>query len=141
MADIELDNLDKRPEEEPENRQEEETNVDTDWRDESMIIFDTSNPDAVRGDLNAMKDADRELGKGIGAKKRAYTEDKKSLLREMDVNINKGDGPSARTIFEKLRLTINRKGKVNGAEFDGVRIIVQKGKRLEYTEDAKKFLR
>ena len=138
MADIELDNLDKRPEEEPENRQEEETNVDTDWRDESMIIFDTSNPDAVRGDLNAMKDADRELGKGIGAKKRAYTEDKKSLLREMDVNINKGDGPSARTIFEKLRLTINRKGKVNGAEFDGVRIIVQKGKRLEYTEYAKK---
>ena len=36
MDDIELDNLDKRPEEEEEEPedQEEETNVDTDWRDE-----------------------------------------------------------------------------------------------------------
>ena len=34
---------------------------------------------------------------------------------------------------------MNRKGKVNGAEFDNVRIIVQKGKRLVYTEDVKKL--
>ena len=34
---------------------------------------------------------------------------------------------------------MNRKGKVNGAEFDNVRIIVQKGKRLVYTEDTKKL--
>ena len=34
---------------------------------------------------------------------------------------------------------MNRKGKVNGAEFDGVRIIVQKGKKLVYTEDVKKL--
>ena len=56
----------------------------------------------------------------------------------MDVNINKGDGPSAKTIFEKLKVTVNRKRRVNGAEFDGVRIIVQKGKRLVFTEDMKK---
>ena len=140
MDDIELDNLDNKPEEEPE-EQEEETNVDTDWRDESIIIIDTSNPDAtgtVRGDLDAMKNADRELGKRIGAKNRTYTESKKSLLREMDVNINKNDGPFAKTIFERLRLTMNRKGMYNGAEFDGVKIIVQKAKRLEYTEGVKK---
>ena len=34
---------------------------------------------------------------------------------------------------------MNREGKINGAEFDGVRIIVQKGKKLEYTEDVKKL--
>ena len=37
-----------------------------------------------------------------------------------------------------VKVTVNRKGKVNGAEYDGNRIIVQKGKRLTYTEDAKK---
>ena len=50
-----------------------------------------------------------------------------------------GDGPSAKTLFEKLKVMVNRKGKINGAEFDGIRIIVQKGKKLEYTEDAKKL--
>ena len=34
---------------------------------------------------------------------------------------------------------MNRKGKINGAEFEGVRIIVQKGKKLVYTEDVKKL--
>ena len=125
MADIELDNLDKRPEEEqPEDQQEEETNVDTDWRDESIIIIDTSNPDA--GIPNPRKDA--------AAIKRAYTEDKKSLLREMGIRINKKDSPS---LFERLKVTINRKGKPNGAEFDGVKIIELKGKKLEYTEASK----
>ena len=33
---------------------------------------------------------------------------------------------------------MNRKGKINGAEFEGVRIIVQRGKRLVFTEDFKK---
>ena len=34
---------------------------------------------------------------------------------------------------------MNSKGKVNGAEFDGVKIIVQKGKKLVYTKDVKKL--
>ena len=85
------------------------------------------------------KKADRELGKKIGAIKRSYTEDKKNLLKELRININNGDGPSAKTLFEKLKVTVNRKKRINGAEFDGVRIIVQKGKKLVYTEDAKKL--
>ena len=85
------------------------------------------------------KNADRELRKKIGAMRRSYTEDKKNLLRELRININKGDGPIAKEIFEKLKVTVNRKGKVSGAEFDEVRIIVQKGKKLEYTEDVKKL--
>ena len=124
MDDNELDNLDDKPEEE---QQEQETNID-DWRDQSIVIIDTSNPDAEIP--NPRKDA--------GAIRRAYTEDKKSLRREMGVNINKGDGPSAKTVFEKLKVTVNRKGRVNGAEYDSTRIIVQKGKRLVYTEDVKK---
>ena len=116
MDDIELDNLDNKPGEEPEEQQEQETNID-DWGDQSIVIIDTSNPDAEIP--NPRKDA--------GVIRRAYTEDKKNLLREMGVNINKGDGPSAKTVFEKLKITVNRKGRVNDAEYDGTRIIVQKG--------------
>ena len=138
MDDIELDNLDK-PEEEPEEQQEQETNIDDDdWRDQSIAIIDASNPDAdIRGNLDAMREANRDLGKGLGVIRRAYTEDKKSLLREMGVNINKGDGPFAKAVFERLKVTVNRKGRVNGAGYDGTRIIVQKGKRLVYTENVK----
>ena len=128
MDDIELDNLDK-PEEEPEGQQEQETNIDNDdWRDQSIVIIDTSNPDAEIP--NPRKEA--------GVIKKAYTEDKKSLLREMGININKGDEPYAKAVSEKLEVTVNRKGRVNGAEYDGTRIIVQKSKRLVYTEDVKK---
>ena len=128
MDDIELNNLDK-PEEEPEEQEEQETNIDDDdWRGQSIVIIDTSNPDAEIP--NPRKDA--------GVIRRAYPEDKKSLLRKMGININKGDGPSAKAVFEKLKVTLNRKGMVNGAKYDGTRIIVQKGKRLVYTEDVKK---
>ena len=137
MDDIELDNFDNRPEEVPEEEeQQEETNIDTAWRDQSVVIIGGFNP--VREGLDEEKNADKELGKKFGAIKRSYTEDKKNLLREMHININKGDGPFAKTIFEKLKVTVNRKGKVNGAEFDGVRTIVQKGTKLDYTEDVKK---
>ena len=128
MADIELDNLDRQEEEQQQETQQKTNIDDDDWRDQSIVIIDTSNPDAEIP--NPRKDA--------GVIRRAYTEDKKSLLREMGININKGDGPSAKAMFEKLKVKINRKGKVNAAEYDGTRIIVQKGKRLEYTEDVKK---
>ena len=133
MDDIELDNLGKDQPIEPE---EEETN--TDWRDESVIIIGGFNPE-IRQGLDAEKQADRELGKIQGVRNRGYTEDKKNLLRELGIYLNKGDGPFAKSIFEKLKITVNSKGKVNGAEFDGVKIIVQKGKKLVYTGDAKKL--
>ena len=128
MEDIELNNFDKDRPEEDRAEDEEETNIDNDdWRNESIVVIDTSNPDAIP---NPKKDACAIRG--------AYTEDKKSLLREMGININKGDGPAAKSVFEKLKVTVNRKGKVNGAEYDGTRIIVEKGKKLVYTEDVKK---
>ena len=64
MDDIELDNLDKQAEE-PEEQQEQETHIDDDdWRDHSIVIIDTSNPDAEIP--NPKKDA--------GVIRRAYTE-------------------------------------------------------------------
>ena len=129
MAGIELDNLDRQEEEQQQQGAQQETNIDDDdWRDQGIVIIDTSNPDAEIP--NPRKD--------VGVIRRAYTEDKKSFLREMGININKGDGPSAKVVFEKIKLTTNRKGRANGAEYDGTRIIVQKGKRLVYTEDVKK---
>ena len=132
--DIELDNLAEDPI--PEEEGEEETS--TDWRDESVIIMSGFNPELRQG-LEEEKQADRELGKIQGVRNRGYTEDKKNLLKELGIPLNKGDGPFAKSIFEKLKVTVNRKGKINGAEFDNVRIIVQKGKRLVYTEDVKKL--
>ena len=130
---IDLDDLGERPEQQPEDQQE-EMNVDTDWRNESIYTFDTSNPDFVRGNQEAMKNADRELGKEIGLKKRVYTEDKKKLLREMGIRINKKDHES---LFKRLKLIPNERGKYIEAEFDGVKIIELKGKKLEYTEASK----
>ena len=132
---IELGDSGEKPEDQQPEDQQEETNVDDEWRDESIVIIDGSNPDAVRGDQEEMKDADRELGKRIGIRKKGYTEDKKSLLNEMGIRINKKDSPS---LFERLKITVNGKGKINGAEFDKIKIIVLKGKRLEYTADVSK---
>ena len=130
MDDIELDDLgDRRKDRPPEDdRGEEETTLDDDWRNESLLDFNDDNPG---GEIpNPRKDAD--------VMRRAYTEDKKNLLRELNINVNKGDGPSARSLFERLKVTVTWKGKINGAEFDGVRIIVQRGMRLVFTEEVKK---
>ena len=133
MDDIELDDLGESGEDRPleDGRGEEETTFDDDCRDGNLVDFDDDDPG---GEIpNSRKDAD--------VMRRAYTEDKKNLLRELNINVNKGDGPSAKSLFERLRVTVNRKGKVkvNGAKFDGVKIIVQRGKRLVFTEDIKKL--
>ena len=134
MDEIELDNLGEDPIPEEEEGVEE---TNTDW-DKSVIIMSGMNPDLRQG-LEEEKQADRELGKIQGVRNRGYTEDKKNLLKELGISQNKGDGPFAKSIFDKLKLTVNRKGNINGAEFDNVRIIVQRGKRLVYTEDTKKL--
>ena len=124
------------PDDYEEEQQQEETNVDAedaDWRDESVIIINGYNPDATK---NVRKDVGSKLGKMAGVIRRGYVEDQKNL-REIGIkNINKGDGPNATTLFDKLKLTHNEKGKISGAEFDGVKIIVLKGKTLmEYFRD------
>ena len=136
MADIELDDFgdhreDRRnqlPEDREEDREDQETAFDDDWRYKSILGLD----DNPGGEIPKPK-------KDAGVIRRAYTEDKKNLLRELNINFNKGDGRSlGKVLFERLKVTVNRKGKINGAEFDGVRIIVQRGKGVVFTEDVKK---
>ena len=86
MADIESDDFgdrEDREEQPPEDGSEkEETTFDDGWRDESILEFD----DNPGGEIpNPSKD--------MGVMRRAYTEDKKSLLKELNINVNKGDVP------------------------------------------------
>ena len=111
MDEIELDNLGEDQPIEPDEGEEE---TDMDWRDESVIIMSGMNPDLRQG-LEEEKQADRELGKIQGVRNREYTGDKKNLLKELGISLNKGDGPFAKSIFDKLKLTVNRKGNINGA--------------------------
>ena len=50
----------------------------------------------------------------------------------MGFNLNKGDGKSSKQVFKKLEVTVNSKVKVNGAEFDGTKIIIFKGKKMVF---------
>ena len=77
MGNIKLDNLGDRGEDWPpeDDRGEEETMFDDNWH-----IRENDNP-SVREGLKARRRADRELGVGLGLRKRAYIEDKKNLIR------------------------------------------------------------
>ena len=98
MDEIELDNLGEDQPIEPEEGEEE---TDMDW-DKSVIIMSGMNPDLRQG-LEEEKQADRELGKIQGLRNRGYTEDKKNLLKELGISLNKGDGPFAKSIFDHVK--------------------------------------
>ena len=91
----------------------------------------------MRENLDAMREADREFGYGIGAKKRTITEIKKAILWELDIKVRKGDSPNTKSLLERMKITRGKKGNINGAEFDGVKIIVQSGKKFRFTENVK----
>ena len=137
MDDIELDNFGK-DNRLPKDREEdndyhwddlqETTSFNNGWRDESLLEFNRDHPGGEI--LNPRRDA--------GVIKRAYTRDIKDLLRGLNINANKGDGPNAKSLYERLGLTQNQKGDVNGMEFNGVKIIVQgKGKEFRFSENVK----
>ena len=113
MADIELDDLRDHRENQPpgDDREDQEATFDDGWRDESLLDIDPGT--SIREGLEAERRADRNLGVGLGVKKRAYTEDKKNLLRELNINVNKGHGPSARSLFKRLKVTVNREGRIH----------------------------
>ena len=108
----------------------EETNLDDnenlDWDDDSILVPQGFNPD-----LGDIPDDPRGL-------KRVFTGDRKIFLKNaLDVSLNKGDGPNSTIIFDNLQLTNDqRSGKNNGAKFKGVKIIVIKDGRYEYSSNS-----
>ena len=53
------------------------------------------------------------------------------------MRLNKGDAPNSTTIFDNLQLTNDqRSGKNNGAKYKGVKIIVMKDGRYEYSTNS-----
>ena len=136
MDDIELNNLDK-PEEEPEEQEEQETDfIEDDRRDQSLVIIGGFNPEI----LNPREDAADVEG--------SYTQDKEDFLSEkMDIIISKDDGSASGELFKKLRLTVDKRSAnydrlvINGAEYDGTKVIVKKDGRFAYTEDKSKRIK
>ena len=82
-----------------------------------------------------MRKADRELGYGLGAKKRNITETKKSILWDLGIKVRKGDGSNTKLLLDRLELDEGKKGNVNGMKFDGVKIIVLEGKTFRYSKN------
>ena len=104
MDNIELDDLGNRGEDRPpeDDRGKEGTTLDGDWGSENVLDM-SIDPD-IRGNLDATRMADRELGVTIGGKKRTITWVKKAIFRKLNINVKKGDGPNSELLFERLGL-------------------------------------
>ena len=111
---------------------EEETNH-LEWDDTTFDYPD----DDIRENLDEMKEADRDLGRGIGAKRKKITNIKKNILFGLGYKLRKGDGKKSEELFDRLELTKGEKGNVNGMKFDNVKIINFKGKRFTFSENVK----
>ena len=138
---IGLENLDRERETERANEEEEETSF-TDDNDESVLIIDGSNPDFTRVDDDVrrkneeMREADKNLGRGIGNIKTSITTGiKRHLREELGVTFNKKDGPSSTLIYDKLKFKVNEKnGKVTSATYDGKELLVLRNGKLDYSK-------
>ena len=86
MDNIELDDVGDRGVDRPpeDDREEEETTLDDDWVSENVLDM-SIDPD-IRGNLDAARMADRELGVTIAGKKRTISWAKKAILRKLNIN-------------------------------------------------------
>ena len=142
MDDIEMKN---RGEEPPEDRGEDETAFDDDRDEEETNELEWDDTtfgdpdDDMRKNLDEMREADRDLGRGIGMKRRGITSIKKETLFELGYKRRKGDGKKSKELFNRLKLTMNEKtGDVNGMKFDNVKIIILgKNKKYKFSENKK----
>ena len=139
MYDIEMKERGEQPPP-PEERGEAETAFDDEetneleWDDTTFGDPD----DDMRKNLEEEKEADRELGRGIGARRRGITSIKKETLFELGYKLRKGDGKKSAELFNRLKLTMSEKtGDVNGMKFDNVKIIILKNKKLAFSENVK----
>ena len=142
VDDIELEDLGRERQQVIE---EEETSFINDG-DESILIIDGSNPvftrvdsDNVRENNEEMRDADRDLGRGIGVKRRRVIHNMKQFLKEgLGITVNKGDCPNSTIIYDKVRFTTGKDNKINGAMYKGKKILILKDGKLRYSMDKTK---
>ena len=143
MDDIEMKNRGDEPP--PEDEREAETafdDRDDDEEETNELEWDDTTfgdpDDDLRENLDEMREADRDLGRGIGVKRKKITDIKKETLFELGYKLRKGDGKKSAELFNRLKLTMNEKtGNVNGMKFDNVKIIIFKGKRFTFSENKK----
>ena len=143
MADADIgenEEIELRELEEMEDEEEiggtEETNLDDlEWDPTELSkasrASSSSNPSTVTPDLGPPPN------KPSGSK-RIFTRDRKIFLKNaLNVSLNKGDGPNSTTLFDNLQLSNDQQsGKNNGARFKGVKIIVVKDGRYEYSTNS-----
>ena len=143
---IELGEIGERENDfEEETNQVEETNIDENQENDDLLLGDNElnksipvpsgfNPDVVN------RETFKNTRQNDGVLRRVFTRDRKSFLRDaLDININKGDGPNFTILFDNLGLTNNKgTGKNNGANYKGVKIIVLKGGKYEYSDSKNK---
>ena len=132
----------------PEDREDREDEAETtfnhpdDYREEETNELEWEYPNDAGGDLrknlDEMRDADRDLGRGIGVRRSKITGDKKSILFDLGYKVKKGDGKRSEELFNRLKLTTSEKtGDVNGVTFDNAKIIVLKNKKFAFSENAR----
>ena len=119
----------------PDDDREVETN-ELEWDDTTFGNPDDNN---MRKNLDKMKEADRDLGRGIGAKRNKITDIKKETLFKLGYKLRKGDGKKSTELFDRLKLTFSGKTEnVNGMKFDNVKIIILgKNKKFAFSENVK----
>ena len=143
---IELGEIGERENDiEEETNQVEETNIDENQENDDLLLGDNElnksipvpsgfNPDVVN------RETFRNARQNDGVLRRVFTRDRRNFLRDaLDINLKKGDGPNSTILFDNLNLTNDkRNGKNNGAKYKGVKIIVLKGGKYEYSESINK---
>ena len=117
---------------------DEETNLDDgnenlEW-DDSILI--PQGPHGFNPDWGPQGDIPGDP-RGLG---RILTRDRKIFLKNaLAVSLNKGDGPNSKIIFDNLQLTNDQRSRENnGAKYKGVKIIVMKDGRYEYSSNSNK---
>ena len=130
---IELRELEANDDDDREDEGIEETNLDREEDDDFGTLEWDDGPHGFYPDLGDIPDNFRGL-------KRTITQERKIFLKNaLAVSLNKGDGKNSRIIFDNLQLTNDlRSGKNNGAKYKGVKIIVTKDERYEYSSSSDK---
>ena len=112
---------------------DDDENNSRDWQ-ETTFNHPDDDDDDFEWDNYPNRDEIPNVKKDAAGMKRAHTEDVKNLLREfLNTNVNKNDSKFSENLIERIRLTANQKGEINGAEFDGVKIIVLEKDRLRFS--------